>query len=882
MKYYLKKSAGRSCFVCRGDTVTEVNSCFLNLSGFSENEILGKTLMEIGGLIRVDSQICLKDITGQQCCYMFTKWHEPREVAITCENLPGGKDKAYYVKEEFNSRIEDVFPYLSRDMTYNEIGMAIFSSDGILLNANSKYLNLWGGSHIKKEDIIGKNIKEIFSGYCENYVKDVFYNMVKECRPFCKRELRFEQPDGMVSYWDITFAPVNISGKLKYVVNKTMDVTEKVSNRMLVEKQQQEIEAIIQNMSDGVFIADKENKIFLVNSGAKEFFCCPDSIRNVIDTFKDTRYFDQDGNLIDFENFMSSRVLKGERVKETRIKAQRPDGIFYYSVSGSPLYDSNGNVEKAVLCTRDITDRVNKDNLLRHQKEKLEIIVEEMSDAIFTFDKDGNLINANKSSVDNMFFLQKMLEQADFYLANGNLIPKKNVSIIQLLKCEKFSNIRVNIKINESIINVEANYTPIFDKRGNFDSGVLLIRDITDRVKNEEAQFLKTQYDMLSRMIENLEIGLLRYSYPEMKVLDMNYKVTAFMNQGHSGFNMIGDFITAEDNFKLLKLIHKAVRDNGGSYIYSLKKFAGLEDKFFKLIFQPVPGINNIAAEVIIIVIDITDEIKEKNKMQEALKVQDQIFANVSHELKTPLNAIFSTNQLMEFYLRNNSLESNREKLNRNIEIIRRNCYRFTKLINNITDLTKIDSGFFELNIRNENIIGIVRGIIKTISEYIRNKGITIDFEADTDEIMIACDPVMIERIILNLISNAIKFSDTENKICVKISDKGGLVEILIKDKGIGIDQKHLEFIFKRFHQVDKSLYRNSEGCGIGLCIVKSLVEMHGGKISVKSKVGKGSIFKIELPVRLIDQPKESRQAIILNNEAEMVNIEFSDIYNLI
>lgn len=882
MKYYLKKSAGRSCFVCRGDTVTEVNSCFLNLSGFSENEILGKTLMEIDGLIRVDSQICLKDITGQQCCYMFTKWHEPREVAITCGNLPGGKDKAYYIKEKFNSRLEDVLPYLSRDMMYNEIGMAIFSSDGILLNANSKYLNLWGGSHVKKEDIISENIKEIFSGYCENYVKGVFYNMVKDCRPFCKRELRFEQPDGVVSYWDITFAPVNISGKLKYVVNKTMDVTEKVSNRMLVEKQKREMEAIIQNMSDGVFIVDKKYRFFLVNNGAKEFFYCPDPARNVVDTFKDTQYYDQDDNLIDFDNFVPKRVLKGERVKETRIKIQRPDGIFYYSVSGSPLYDNNGNVEKAVLCTRDITDRVNKDNLLRQQKEQLEIIVEDMSDAIFTFDKDGSLMNANRSCMDNIFFLMEMIGQADFYFSDGNLIPKEKISVNELFNCSKFSNKRVDIKINGSVINVEINYTPLFDKEGDLYAGVLLIRDITDRIKNEEAKFLKTQYDMLNRMIENLEIGLLRYSYPELKIKDMNNKIYALIKQSNPEYKLKDNFLPAGDERKFPAIIYRLMKENGGSYIYNLKNYAGFEDKYFKLIFQPVLGINNIATEILIIVIDITEEIKEKNKMQEALKVQDQIFANVSHELKTPLNAIFSTNQLMEFYLRNNSLESNREKLNRNIEIIRRNCYRFTKLINNITDLTKIDSGFFELNIRNENIIGIVRGIIKTISEYIRNKGITIDFEADADEIMIACDPVMIERIILNLISNAIKFSDTENKICVKIADKGGLVEILIKDKGIGIDKKHLEFIFKRFHQVDKSLYRNSEGCGIGLCIVKSLVEMHGGKISVKSKVGKGSIFKIELPVRLIDQPKENRQANILNNEAEMVNIEFSDIYNLI
>lgn len=882
MKYTLKKSDDKPCFIIRGETVIKVNSGFLDLSGFLENEVSGKTLLEVGNLIHANFQICLNDIVHRHCCYMFTKLHEPREVTITCEDLPGGRDKAYYFKEKFNSRLVNIFPYLSNYLRYNEVGTAIFSCDGILLDVNDKYLNFWYGSQIKREDIIGKNREEILTGIKTNYIENIFYNMAEEGRLISERELRYEQSDGRVSHWDISFTPVYISGKLKYIVSKAVDVTEKVSNRMLIQEQKRESEAILQNMSDGLFIVDKEHNVFMLNNCAKDFFYCPDTIKSMMDIFMDANHYDQDGIPMEYEQSIPNRVLKGERVKEYRLKIQRPDGVFYYSVSGSPLYDRNGNVEKAVLCTRDITDRVKKDNLLRQQKEQLEIVVEDMSDVIFTFNKEGHLIYANKSSIENMFFLQKMMEQADFYLADGKLLPEESKSVLRLLKCKKFSNIRVNIKINESIINVEANYTPIFDKNGNLESGVLLVRDITDRIKSEEAKFLKIQYDVLSRMIENLEIGLLRYSYPELKILDMNNKVHTFLKQINSDYNRIDDLLPANESGKLLKNIIKSVKQNGASYIYNLKNTTGLEEKFLKLIFQPVPGINGKTAEVIITLIDITEEMKEKNRMVEALKVQDQIFANVSHELKTPLNAIFSANQLMEHYLKSDSFELDKEKINRNVDVIRRNCYRFSKLINNITDLFKIDSGFFEMNLYNENIVEIIRGIVNTISECIRGKGIFITFEANADEIMIACDAEKIERIILNLISNAIKFSDTKNKICIMVTDKGGSVEISIRDSGIGIDKKHTESIFERFHQVDKSLYRNSEGCGIGLSIVKSLVEMHNGKISVDSEVGRGSVFKIELPSRLVNQIKENRQIITLSNKAEMVKIEFSDIYNLI
>jgi len=881
MKYTLRKSFGRPFFVSRDSLVVEVNKEFLNLSGFSENEILGKSLTEVSRLIRIDSQISLGDIANEYSCFMFTKEYEPREVTITHKNLENENAEIFFIKEKFSSKVEDVFPCLAKHMLDNEIGTAIFSIDGVLLNANHKYWSFGDRTYIRKEDLISKNMKEIYTGYNGNYIKTIFNDIIQNGQPINKRGVKFEHIEGGETYWDISLVPVYISGKLKYIVNKVTEVTEKVRNRMLIEEQKQELEAIIQNMSDGLIIVDNENKFMMLNNCAKEFFYKPDSVINVNDSFKDTQYYDSDGNLIEVGNSIPCRVLRGERIKESRIRIHRSDGIFYYSISGSPIYDKNGYVEKAVLCTRDITDRVNNENLIKQQKEQVEVIIEDMSDAMAIFDKEGNFISINKSIKENMFFVKEMLVQADFYCADGSIIPKELLSIQRLLKCKKMSNIRIDIKINNTFINTEINYTPIYEKDGSLAAGVLLIKDITDKIKDDEAQFIKTQYELLNKMIENLEIGLLRYSYPEFTILDMNNKVINFLKQKDHDFCIADQFLPTKDQIKLMEIASKLVKKNGGSYIYKFKNFIGSEEKFLKLIFQPLIGINNNIVEVIVIVVDITEVMKEKSKMEEALKVQDEIFANVSHELKTPLNTIFSTNQLMELYLRNDSLETNREKLYGKIEIIRRNCYRFTKLINNITDLSKIDSGLFEMNLRNENIAGIIENIVQAVAEYIKGKGLSIIYRADTDAKIIACDPGKIERIILNLISNAIKFSNPVNEIFVNVTDKGEVVEISIKDTGIGIDKKHLNSIFKRFHRVDKSLYRNAEGSGIGLAIVKSLVEMHDGKITVESEVGRGSNFIIELPARLVEQSKEVRQTITDNNKTEMVNIEFSDIYNL-
>ncbi|WP_243428117.1 sensor histidine kinase [Clostridium rhizosphaerae] len=272
--------------------------------------------------------------------------------------------------------------------------------------------------------------------------------------------------------------------------------------------------------------------------------------------------------------------------------------------------------------------------------------------------------------------------------------------------------------------------------------------------------------------------------------------------------------------------------------------------------------------------------IKEKVKyMEKNIKMKEDIFANVSHEFKTPLNLIVSSNQLIEVYLKNDLLTANKEKALKNINIIKQNCYRFTKLINNILDMSKIDSGFLKLNLSNENIVSVIENIVDSVAEYIKLKGLSITFDTNTEEKIIACDPEKIERVILNLISNSIKFTDSGGSIFINILDKGHIVEIEVKDTGIGIDAEHLDRIFKRFHQIDKTLSRNVEGTGIGLSLVKSLIELHGGNISVDSEVGKGSIFKMELPVNTLEDTETAFIKDFTKNKIEMINIEFSDIH---
>jgi signal transduction histidine kinase len=285
---------------------------------------------------------------------------------------------------------------------------------------------------------------------------------------------------------------------------------------------------------------------------------------------------------------------------------------------------------------------------------------------------------------------------------------------------------------------------------------------------------------------------------------------------------------------------------------------------------------------------DITERKKEEENMkslQNALeydKLKTEFFSNISHELRTPINVIMSALQMCDILNKNNSLIDNLDRVNRYFGIMKQNCYRLIKLVNNLIDITRIDSGYLQLELNNYNIISIIEDITLSVADYIENKGLSLIFDTDAEEVIMACDPDKIERIVLNILSNAVKFTEPGGRITVKVKKQKGAVIISIKDTGAGIPEDKQELIFERFVQVDKSLSRKNEGSGIGLSLVKSLIEMHNGDIHLNSKPNEGSEFIIKLPVNVLDQSPDNsiNKSYIQQSNTERIHIEFSDIYS--
>lgn len=265
----------------------------------------------------------------------------------------------------------------------------------------------------------------------------------------------------------------------------------------------------------------------------------------------------------------------------------------------------------------------------------------------------------------------------------------------------------------------------------------------------------------------------------------------------------------------------------------------------------------------------------ENGSLKRESRLMTDNFANMSHELRTPLAVILSSIDFLSACFDEQLIKP--ETCRSTLDISRRNCNRLLRIINNLLDITKINSGHMNVVLSNVDIKEKLCDIVESVQDYARKKQITLNLLSDTNIHRLAVDEDMFDRIMLNLLSNAIKYTPEQGVITVILQDSHNHDRILVsvKDSGIGIPSEKQQVIFDRFTQVDESMTKRSEGCGLGLSLAKSLVELHGGRIWVESKPGLGSKFVFELPVSnaVADSPQR-----FVPDISDRVYYEFSDI----
>ena len=225
--------------------------------------------------------------------------------------------------------------------------------------------------------------------------------------------------------------------------------------------------------------------------------------------------------------------------------------------------------------------------------------------------------------------------------------------------------------------------------------------------------------------------------------------------------------------------------------------------------------------------------------------MKNEFVSNVSHELRTPLSSI----RVFGEFMRRGRVEDP-EKVREYGSYIETESRRLTQLINNILDFSRIESGRIAYNFEPADLEELLAGTLATYSVRLRDKGFDVEYNGPEDHLPeFPMDANAIERAVANLLDNAVKYSNGDRWIGVELGHSGDQVTIAVSDHGIGIPRDELERIFERFHRVSTGLVHDVKGSGLGLPLVKHIVEAHGGSVTVRSEPGKGSTFTIHLPI---------------------------------
>lgn len=661
-----------------------------------------------------------------------------------------------------------------------------------------------------------------------------------------------------------------------------------IDNYRSEEKMVKAFNQIVKYSKRKVIIINSNYFVIYVNDGIDEFINNKDimgvNICEFINKYK---------NDIDFKN------IEEELVKENRWSGELTiweDLKQYFLKCEIISMVEEGKLENEyAILLEDITDNKVLYEKLQKSENRVVDMANNMVDFLVKVDKNLAMEFISTSYCNALGYSYKELRGAPVF----RFIHEDDKEVVyeharQCLKTNSFSHIEYRMRVKGGkYIWVESIGNYKVDNNGNFESAVITSRDISKRKYYEKALIeSEKKYREFFNMVPN-------YIYVVSLNNDSIEEVNKSMND-----TFIGGKFEYNELVTLDRIFSKENAQIHYRYFYEVLK--GRQDVEFELNVKNINdedtllqiNINPIYCDDRIVKIlcmakDITDKRKieelqiinetDRKKLLDAMeydRIKTEFFANISHELRTPINVILAAIQLDELEEKKN-LSSDKKYKNR--DILKQNCFRLLRLINNLIDLTKIDSGYYELNLINCDMVNVVESVFQSIVPYAKNKDINMLFDTNVEECIMAIDLDKIERIILNLISNAIKFTPRGGEIYVNLIYNNNYVEIHIKDTGRGIPGEKLDYIFERFRQIDKSLSRDHEGSGIGLYLVKNLVELHGGQIWVSSSLGRGSDFIIQLPHKLVENDEV---ALALENELykspiERVKIELSDIYEI-
>lgn len=552
-------------------------------------------------------------------------------------------------------------------------------------------------------------------------------------------------------------------------------------------------------------------------------------------------------------------ALAGGTVLQTVETLEQDDGVHHSLVSKFPIFGPDGETVMVGGVAIDITERKRSEDALQQSEARYRTLFETAQDGIMIVNEEGYYVEVNESLCRILKAPRERLVGAHF----SEFIPpaflkEAEKDFADLKTFSTFAGEFPMLAADGQTVELE------WISRANFVPGLhfCVAREITERKRAQEE--LQRSEEKYRGLLENANDIIYSHDLAGnyLTINRAGVDVTGYTRTEILGGLNIAQVVVPE-HLELAKEMTRRKFTDPSPTVYEVDIFTKDRRRLTLEVSTRIAFRDGQPVLVEGIARDITErkrverereELLERERqarrvLEEASRLKDEFLATVSHELRTPLTAILGWAHML---LANNFDEAARTNA---IGIIERNARSQKQIIEDILDVSRIITGKIRIDVRTVELVPVIEAAREAVETAASAKGIIFQFEYAFEEAAVTGDPDRLQQVVWNLLSNAVKFTPRGGRVSLRLARAGSHAEITVSDTGEGISPEFLPRVFDRFSQADGSITRAHGGVGLGLAIVRHLVELHGGRVrAVSAGEGLGSAFTVSLPLKAREQ----------------------------
>jgi PAS domain S-box-containing protein len=527
--------------------------------------------------------------------------------------------------------------------------------------------------------------------------------------------------------------------------------------------------------------------------------------------------------------------------------------------------------EELYIKLNDVTDQKKMERALRESEEKYRLLVDNAEDGVMMIGADARVSFLNKA-VCRIFSREAKDILGVNFLDFVNEADKEMVADTfnnRMLELETISNydFRINLPDKQERY---INYSGVLVKKDNEKIGVqVIIRDISEKKRDEEERRRLTEFNQ--KILDASPASIIVIDNNGI-IISSNGLAKKLLSKEKN--NLLGERLTdtkeiaGDDD---LKKCYERLLKNGQSFYYDNLSYISSRSgrkKYMNIIAVPLYDKDGKVDGAVSMAIDNTEKVIAKQRLiklnadlerkvasrteeldkinkelSKVLELKSKFISDASHELRTPLTVIQGNLDLAR-----QEGGTDNKTIGEALSIIAKEVSQMTEILSDLTMLTNTDASSETLNYDTVDINLVGAAVTQSMKVLARQKGIHLKFISEEEDVSIIGDENKLEKLLLNIVRNAIKYTENDGYVELRIKKEADAVKMIVKDTGIGIPEMDLPYIFERFYRVDKARSRNEGGTGLGLSICKWIAEAHGGSITVESRLGSGTVFSVSLP----------------------------------